>query len=205
MNRMLRLGMSLRTRLTLWYGVLLALTLLAFSALLYFTLQQSLSSSMDERLTLRADHLRREIGPGIGNLLQPEDVAPRQLLEPFAEDTYLHQVVVSHRDRLVKYTDLPEALLASDRAASHPDDEWRVHFHVPIFLARMAGFDTTQAYLSSVIGIIKRMSIRTCLEVETRAMLPDTRSMRVCARALSPRSARSTTTTVVTVAAAVSG
>ena len=75
MNRMLRLGMSLRTRLTLWYGVLLALTLLAFSALLYFTLQQSLSSSMDERLTLRADHLRREIGPGIGNLLQPEDVA----------------------------------------------------------------------------------------------------------------------------------
>jgi len=77
--------MSLRTRLTLWYGVLLALTLLAFSALLYFTLQQSLSSSMDERLTLRADHLRREIGPSIGNLLQPEDVAPRQLLEQFVE------------------------------------------------------------------------------------------------------------------------
>ena len=46
-NRMLRLGVSLRTRLTLWYGALLALTLLAFSALLYFTLQQSQSSSMD--------------------------------------------------------------------------------------------------------------------------------------------------------------
>jgi hypothetical protein len=82
---MLRVGMSLRTRLTLWYGVLLALTLLAFSALLYFTLQQSLASSMDERLTLRADHLRREIGPSMGNLLQPEDVAPRQLLEQFVE------------------------------------------------------------------------------------------------------------------------
>ena len=85
MNRMLRLGMSLRTRLTLWYGALLALTLIAFSALLYFTLQQSLASSMDERLTLRADHLRREIGPNIGNLLQPEDVAPRQLLEQLIE------------------------------------------------------------------------------------------------------------------------
>jgi two-component system OmpR family sensor kinase len=85
MNRMLRLGMSLRTRLTLWYGALLAVTLLAFSALLYFTLQQSLSTSMDERLTLRADHLRREIGPSLGNLLQPEDVAPRQLLEQFVE------------------------------------------------------------------------------------------------------------------------
>jgi len=77
----LQLGVSLRTRLTVWYGALLALTLLAFSALLYFTLQQSLSSSMDERLTLRADQLRREVGPSIGNLLQPEDVAPGQLLE----------------------------------------------------------------------------------------------------------------------------
>jgi signal transduction histidine kinase len=85
---MLRLGVSLRTRLTLWYGALLALTLLAFSALLYFTLQQSLASSMDERLTVRADQLRREVGPSIGNLLQPEDVAPGQLestLGEFAE------------------------------------------------------------------------------------------------------------------------
>ncbi len=82
MNRVLRLGLSLRTRLTLWYGALLALTLLAFSALLYFTLQQSLSSNMDERLTLRADQLRRELGPSIGNLgLQPEDVAPGLQLE----------------------------------------------------------------------------------------------------------------------------
>src|SRR5207237_9056650 len=53
MKRMLRLGVSLRTRLTLWYGALLALTLLAFSAFLYFTLQQSLSNSVDQRLTLR--------------------------------------------------------------------------------------------------------------------------------------------------------
>ena len=93
---MLRLGVSLRTRLTLWYGALLALALLAFSALLYFTLQQSLSSSMDERLTLRADQLRREVGPSIGNLLQPEDVAPGQLestLGEFAEPGIYVQLV----------------------------------------------------------------------------------------------------------------
>jgi signal transduction histidine kinase len=76
MKRMVRLGVSLRTRLTLWYGALLAVTLLIFSGLVYFTLQQNLSSSMDERLTLRADQLRREVGPSIGNLLSPEDVAP---------------------------------------------------------------------------------------------------------------------------------
>ena len=50
------MGVSLRTRLTLWYGALLAVTLLGFSALLYFTLQQSLASSVDDRLSLRADH-----------------------------------------------------------------------------------------------------------------------------------------------------
>lgn len=83
---MVRLGVSLRTRLTLWYGALLALALLAFSTLLYFTLQQNLSSNMDERLMLRADQLRREVGPSIGNLgLQPEDVAPGQLESALSE------------------------------------------------------------------------------------------------------------------------
>src|SRR5918912_1061961 len=82
---MLRLGVSLRTRVTLWYGALLALTLLAFSALLYFTLQQSLAGSVDERLTLRADQIQREVGPSIGGLLQPEDVAPDQLESTIGE------------------------------------------------------------------------------------------------------------------------
>ena len=82
MKRMLRVGMSLRTRLTLWYGAVLALTLLAFSVLLYLTLQQSLSSSMDQRLTLRADQLLGVVGPSIPVAgLQPEDVAPGLQLE----------------------------------------------------------------------------------------------------------------------------
>jgi two-component system, OmpR family, sensor kinase len=83
---MLRLGVSLRTRLTLWYGALLALTLLVFSTFLYFTLQQSLASSMDTRLGLRADQIRREVGPNLGSLgLQPEDVAPGNLESTLGE------------------------------------------------------------------------------------------------------------------------
>jgi signal transduction histidine kinase len=83
---MLRLGVSLRTRLTLWYGALLALTLLAFSALLYLQLQQSLSSSTDTRLKIRADQIVREIGPSIRNPgLQPEDVAPGKLESTLGE------------------------------------------------------------------------------------------------------------------------
>ncbi|HEV7664219.1 MAG TPA: HAMP domain-containing sensor histidine kinase [Chloroflexota bacterium] len=82
---MVHLGVSLRTRLTLWYGALLALTLLAFSTFLYFTLQQQLASSMDTRLGVRADQIRREVGPSIGNLLQPEDVAPGKLESTLGE------------------------------------------------------------------------------------------------------------------------
>lgn len=83
----MRLGLSLRTRLTLWYGALLALTLLAFSAFLYFTLQQSLATSMDTRLGVRADGIRREVGASIGNLLQPEDVEPGNLESTLSEFT----------------------------------------------------------------------------------------------------------------------
>ena len=85
-QHVLRLGVSLRTRLTLWYGALLALTLLAFSAFVYFTLQQSLSTSMDSRLVVRADQIRREVGPSIGGLgLQPEDVPPGKLESTLGE------------------------------------------------------------------------------------------------------------------------
>ncbi|MBV9355666.1 MAG: HAMP domain-containing histidine kinase [Chloroflexi bacterium] len=79
MNHVPPFGISLRTRLTLWYGALLALTLLGFSVLLYFTLQQSLSTSMNERLSLRANQVQRVLGPNLGSWLEPEDVSPRQV------------------------------------------------------------------------------------------------------------------------------
>ena len=55
---------------------------------------------------------------------------------PFAEDTYLHQVVERSRAGVTRYVDLPEAMRAA-RATAVDSGEWRVHFHVPIFLAAM--------------------------------------------------------------------
>ena len=88
----------------------------------------------------------------------------RAALSRFAEDTYLHQVVQCSHGHLDRFTDLPEALSAVDGAAGR---EWRVHFHVPIFLATMGDLDTTQPYLASVIDLIKQRPGATCLEVET--------------------------------------
>ena len=91
--------------------------------------------------------------------------SPRTLLGRFADDTYLHQVVIADNAGLARYTDLPEAL---ERAGNDGvRDEWRVHFHVPVFLSTMSGFDTTQSYLKGVLDVLKRTGAARCLEVET--------------------------------------
>jgi hypothetical protein len=92
--------------------------------------------------------------------------AARTFLGRFADETYLHQVVTASAAGLTRYTDLPEAL---DAAGASPatNAEWRVHFHVPIFLDAMSGFDTTQSYLASVLEVLDHTAACRCLEVET--------------------------------------
>jgi hypothetical protein len=109
------------------------------------------------------------------------EATPQRLLAPFAEDTYLHQVVISRRDGLQRFTDLPDALSAP--RASTAAAEWRIHFHVPIFLDRMSGFDTTQDYLATLLDHVKQNAIATCLEVETYTwdvLPPEYRTTDVC-------------------------
>jgi hypothetical protein len=109
--------------------------------------------------------------------------APRALLASFAEDTYLHQVVIKTDDGgLHRFTDLPEALHPA-RAETMPGGEWRVHFHVPIFLDRMSGFATTQSYLSDFLRTLRERDISTCLEVETYTwdvLPPEYRTLDMC-------------------------
>jgi hypothetical protein len=103
-------------------------------------------------------------------------------LTPFAEDTYLHQVVERTRDGFAKYTDLPEALSAVSPSAGAR--EWRVHFHVPIFLATIDTFDTTQTYLTSLLDLLKRDDVCRYFEVETYTwdvLPPEHRTGDVCA------------------------
>lgn len=104
-------------------------------------------------------------------------------LTPFAEDTYLHQVVERASGRLVRYPDLPDALQAVSHADPREKRDWRVHFHVPIFLRAMNALETTQPYLESVLQLLKRGEISSCLEVETYTwdvLPPEYRTVDVC-------------------------
>lgn len=92
------------------------------------------------------------------------DAASVRNLAAFAEPVYLHQVVQRTNGALRRYTDLPEALAAAAQARG---SEWRVHFHVPVFLPEMTHFGTTQAFLAEILALHRRDPVSAHLEVET--------------------------------------
>lgn len=85
-------------------------------------------------------------------------------LKQFDEPVYLHQVVERGPKGLTRYLDLPEALAEARHAEGL---EWRVHFHVPVFLADLEAFSTTQNFLKEVIALHRKRPISPHLEVET--------------------------------------
>jgi hypothetical protein len=97
------------------------------------------------------------------------DAAGREALKAFVEPVYLHQVVVgaaganSVRRRFV---DLPDAL--ADAEGSRADDEWRVHFHVPLHASPGAPFQDTRDHLEAALDwLAARPEACTHLEMET--------------------------------------
>jgi hypothetical protein len=86
-------------------------------------------------------------------------------LLPFVESTYLHQVVGKMEDNsLHAYPDLPDALV--DLATTN-EVEWRVHFHVPLFLATYGHLQSTQEDILSVLKLNGERKLTSHLEVET--------------------------------------
>lgn len=98
--------------------------------------------------------------------LEQDRDAIRNQLAAFAESTYLHQVVGRKKDGdLVSYSDLPEALEQLDSAV---ENEWRIHFHVPLFVEKYGQFFSTQSQIVEVLEYLKQNpALCKHLEVET--------------------------------------
>lgn len=88
-----------------------------------------------------------------------------QALAPFADEVYLHQVVERGPTGLNRYIDLPQALAAAP--AQPGSREWRIHFHVPIFLEELEPFYSTQSFLRTMLAQQRADPISPHLEVET--------------------------------------
>ena len=86
-------------------------------------------------------------------------------LLPFAESTYLHQVIERHQDgRLSHYSDLISALPHLEQSSAA---EWRTHFHVPIFIDDYSFLQSTQDDLLAVLNLLSDNPICQHLEIET--------------------------------------
>jgi sugar phosphate isomerase/epimerase len=85
-------------------------------------------------------------------------------LRPFADTTYLHQVVEHRGDGLRHYLDLPDAL---DQAGDAAPKHWRIHFHVPLFAADYDRLGSTQSYVADVLRHMLPSAATTHFEIET--------------------------------------
>jgi hypothetical protein len=88
-------------------------------------------------------------------------------LRTFADPVYLHQVVERTGStpgaELRQFPDLDVALAAGGTAPR----EWRVHFHVPLFLREYQELGSTQDYVRRVLDLACRTPVTTHLEIET--------------------------------------
>jgi hypothetical protein len=104
------------------------------------------------------------------NLFEPPAAESRaqaiKQLSQFAEDRYLHQTVVRRGSDDTFYEDLRPAL---DAEAHDLSGEWRVHFHVPIYLKHFGRLHSTQEQIAPCLAAARQHSTCQHFEVETYA------------------------------------
>ncbi len=94
-------------------------------------------------------------------------------LTRFNEPVYLHQVVELRSDESYRqYRDLDQALKHIDNPEAV---EWRIHFHVPVFLDRFGDLQSTRDHIKDSLPLIFEKTGCRHFEVETYTwdVLPD--------------------------------
>lgn len=93
----------------------------------------------------------------------------REALKSFIDPVYFHQVIARNSDgTFTHYLDLDEALAISSGIASEREEEWRIHFHVPLHCKRSAVFDTTADHMLGVLDLLQaNPKICSHIEMET--------------------------------------
>ncbi len=86
-------------------------------------------------------------------------------LQGLDEPVYLHQVVERGSGALRRYVDI-DAACASETWRSG-DCEWRVHFHVPVFLEQLEESSSTQPFVREMLALHRQQARTPHLEVET--------------------------------------
>ena len=88
-----------------------------------------------------------------------------EMLTRFGDTVYLTQTMERRDGRITRYLNLEDAL-ASLQSDPGPR-EWRVHFHVPVFLDDLGPFRTTRDAISDALEVHRRQPLSAQLEIET--------------------------------------
>jgi sugar phosphate isomerase/epimerase len=83
----------------------------------------------------------------------------------YDDGVYLHQTVVRGGPNLARYVDLPDAVASFRQGRA--DGEWRIHCHVPVFLADLGAVQSTRADLVATLVALRQRHRSSHLEVET--------------------------------------
>ncbi len=86
-------------------------------------------------------------------------------LDAFQDAVYLHQVVERSAAGLRRFNDLADAFASLEHGPR--DAEWRVHFHVPLFVDTLHPFSSTQFFIRDMLALHRRAPLSAHLEVET--------------------------------------
>ena len=99
--------------------------------------------------------------------VQVPEVGPEQIeaLRRFADTVYLTQTVERRDGRISRFLNLEDAFEAYERDPG--PREWRIHFHVPVFLEDLGDFRTTRFAIEDALRFHKANKLSPHLEIET--------------------------------------
>ena len=91
----------------------------------------------------------------------------------YDDGVYLHQSIVRSGENLSRHVDLPDAVTAFGEGQA--EGEWRIHCHVPVFLADLGEISSTRSDLVATLAALRQRTRSSHLEVETYTwdVLPD--------------------------------
>ena len=97
-------------------------------------------------------------------------------LKEYQDDVYLHQVIAKLQNGdLIRFKDLPDAI-ENFLKGNCNDDEWRVHFHIPLHASPDSLFDDTRDHIKDTLCVLSsdpEMCKHLEMETYTWEVLPN--------------------------------
>ena len=99
-----------------------------------------------------------------------------EALREYADSVYLTQTIEKRNGELTRFLNLEDAFAAFEADPGGAPREWRIHFHVPVFLEDLGDhFKTTRFAIEEALAFHRKNKLSAQLEIETYTwdVLPD--------------------------------